>query len=276
MPELPEVETVLRGIQPHIEQQRINNVIVRQRSLRWPIPHNLKAKLIDNKIIQLQRRAKYLLLKTNSGTLILHLGMSGKFRILSKNLPAQAHDHFDIEFANKKILRFTDPRRFGACLWTELDPLLHPLLKNLGPEPLTSDFSGKHLWLCAQKRKIPIKAFIMDSKIVAGVGNIYAAEALFAARIHPSTPVNIIAENQFQQLAKEIKDVLKQAIKRGGTTLKDFLNSDGEPGYFENQLKVYGREGLPCKRCNSLLKTLAIGQRASVFCEQCQRPQTLF
>jgi len=271
MPELPEVETVLRGIQPHIEQQCIKNVVVRQYTLRWPIPRDLKQKLLGNVIIQVERRAKYLLLKTHTGTLILHLGMSGKLRIIEQHTKQQKHDHFDIEFDNQKTLRFNDPRRFGACLWVEENPLLHPLLKKLGPEPLHKDFSGKYLWQRAQNRKAPIKTFIINSQIVAGVGNIYAAEALFLAGIHPDTPAAILSLQQYNQLAKQIKSVLRQAIKRGGTTLKDFLNSNGEPGYFENQLKVYGRAGLPCKHCHSILKTMRIGQRASVFCEQCQQ-----
>jgi len=271
MPELPEVETTLRGIQPHIQRQLIKQVIVRHYGLRWPIPRHIIQKLQGHKIQQLERRAKYLLLKLAHGTVIIHLGMSGSLRILKQAVSPKKHDHFDIIFADKTILRFTDPRRFGALLWTEKNPHLHPLLNHLGPEPLEKIFSAKYLWQQAQMRKMPIKSYIMDSKVVVGVGNIYANEALFAAGIHPTLPANQLSLAAAQQLVKAIKSILRQAIKRGGTTLKDFLGSDGKPGYFVNQLQVYGRGGLPCLQCAIPLELVRIGQRSTVFCRQCQK-----
>ena len=271
MPELPEVETTLCGIQPHINQQQIKKITIRHHQLRWPIPVNISTDLIKERILSSQRRAKYLLLTTKKGTLIIHLGMSGSLRIVTHDLPAQKHDHVDIEFANKKILRFTDPRRFGAFLWTEEDPFQHSLLKNLGPEPLEKTFSKKYLWEKAQARSVPIKSFIMDSKIVVGVGNIYATEALFLAKIHPLMPAKKITEQQADHLSKAIKDILRKAIKQGGTTLKDFVNSNGKPGYFSQSLKVYGRQELPCVNCSTPLQWQRINQRSTVFCNGCQQ-----
>jgi formamidopyrimidine-DNA glycosylase len=271
MPELPEVETTLRGIQPHIEQQKITRVTVRHHGLRWPIPSNINELVKNQKILAVYRRGKYLLFKTKQGHIIVHLGMSGSLRILTKSTVALKHDHVDLEFANHVILRYTDPRRFGAFLWTDEDPALHPLLKNLGPEPLSKDFSGKYLWQRAQGRKVPVKSLIMDSKIVVGVGNIYAAEALFAAGIHPTAAAGKIPLERFNKLALEIKKILTAAIKKGGTTLKDFLKSDGKPGYFSQSLKVYGRAGLPCVKSKTTLEEMRLGQRSTVFCPKCQK-----
>jgi len=270
MPELPEVETTKSGIAPYIQEKKILSVTVRHPRLRWPIPSDLAKQLVGNTILSVERRAKYLLCKTITGTLIIHLGMSGSLRILLKFQPPQKHDHVDIEFANKIILRYTDPRRFGAILWTTEDPKNHSLLKHLGPEPLSKDFSGKYLANCAQKKTTAIKSFIMDNKIVVGVGNIYATEALFAAKIHPLTPANTLSLEKFNQLTKFIKIILKKSIKQGGTTLKDFSQADGKPGYFVNNLLVYGRANLPCITCGTPLATKRIGQRSSVFCEVCQ------
>lgn len=270
MPELPEVETTLRGILPHIEKQTITNVVVRQYQLRWPIPSNLSHILIDKMIVHAERRAKYLLLKTDRGTLIIHLGMSGHLRILNSHQPPNKHDHVDIVFQNNKTLRFTDPRRFGSFLWVEGDPDKHIMLKHLGIEPLTKNFTGHYLWQRAQGRIIPIKSLLMDNKIVTGIGNIYATEALFAAQIHPSTPANSLSVERLEKLVRSSKQILRQAIKRGGTTLKDFINSDGKPGYFSNQLKVYGRAGLPCLICHTTLQIMQIGQRSTVYCNHCQ------
>lgn len=271
MPELPEVETTLRGILPHIIQQTITRVVVREHRLRWPVEPNIHNILRNQKINAVSRRAKYLLFKTENGTLILHLGMSGHLRVLTENHKAAKHDHIDIVFDNKKILRFTDPRRFGAFLWVDGDASDHALLKHLGVEPLTKNFSGKYLQERAQNRKVPIKTFIMDNKIVTGVGNIYAAEALFEAGINPMKPAFLLSLIQWNNLAKSIKKILRNAIKRGGTTLKDFLNSDGKPGYFSNQLKVYGRAKLPCVKCEGLLKLIKQGQRSTVYCMKCQK-----
>jgi formamidopyrimidine-DNA glycosylase len=271
MPELPEVETTLRGIQPHIQSQKIHNVIIRHHGLRWPIPANLST-LLKGQIIQsLERRGKYILVRTLKGTVILHLGKSGRLRILKHDSPPDKHDHLDIIFYHKIILRLTDPRRFGACLWTEEDPMNHFLLKKLGPEPLSRDFSGTYLWKCAQKKKTAIKSFIMNSQIVVGVGNIYAAEALFAAGIHPETPAQAVSAKKYGILAAHIKKILRAAIKKGGTTLKDFVNSDGKPGYFSQHLNVYGRGGLPCFVCKTPLEEIRLGQRGTVYCKKCQK-----
>lgn len=270
MPELPEVETTLRGIAPHIQGEKIRNIIVRHYQLRWPIPHNINQILTGQKINLITRRAKYLLFHLDTGTVILHLGMSGSLRILMQTHPPKKHDHLDIELNNNKILRFTDPRRFGAFLWTDMNITEHKLLKNLSIEPLNKNFSGKYLWQCARLKKTSIKSFIMNSKIVVGIGNIYAAEALFSAKIHPKSAVNKISQESYHQLAKAIKVILKKAIVKGGTTLKDFSSSDGKPGYFTNSLKVYGRAGLPCLICGLKLKSVKIAQRSTVYCTKCQ------
>lgn len=270
MPELPEVETTMRGIAPHITGHEITNVIVRNAQLRWPIPKNIKSLLIGQTIDTITRRAKYLLLNTQHGTVILHLGMSGHLRVLTQDIPAKKHDHIELQFANQKILRLNDPRRFGAFLWTNDDPSQHRLLKDLGIEPLTKQYTGKYLFEQAQNKKIPVKAFLMDNKIVTGIGNIYATEALFTAKIHPMTPAGQVSLPAYTELAKASKAILTAAIKRGGTTLKDFSNSDGKPGYFTNELQVYGRSGLPCNDCGGLLESIKIGQRSSVFCSHCQ------
>lgn len=270
MPELPEVETILNGIKPFIAEQKIKNVIVRHRGLRWPVPTDLAKQLIGHTVLAVTRRAKYLLVTFKHGTLILHLGMSGKLCVLEEKIVPQKHDHVDIVFANV-ILRFTDPRRFGAILWTTDKIETHALLKNIGPEPLSSEFTGDVLWQRAQKKSAPIKSFIMDAHTVAGVGNIYATEALFMARIHPNKAANKVTREQYRLLAKAIKTILKKAIKKGGTTLKDFSQSNGKPGYFSIELEVYGRAGEPCVVCSTALKHIKLGQRSTVYCEQCQR-----
>ncbi len=269
MPELPEVETTLCGVKLHILHNKINNIVIRQGTLRWPIPSHLPNTLKNQVIQAAARRAKYLLFETAIGTLILHLGMSGSLRILTHPIPPGKHDHVDIEFANQKILRYTDPRRFGAILWSE-NPHQHVLLKNLGVEPLERGFSGKYLHERSRRKKISIKSFLMDNKIVVGVGNIYATESLFAANIDPRIHAEKISRERYEILATQIKKILRQAIKQGGTTLKDFVNSEGKPGYFSLQLKVYGRHELPCVICKSTLKTIRQGQRSTVFCDKCQ------
>lgn len=270
MPELPEVETTLRGIEPYILNKKIKKVIIRHYQLRWPIPHNIQEILVGKTIKRLERRAKYLLFKTSKGTLILHLGMSGSIRILTEPCLPNKHDHVDLEFPNNIILRFTDPRRFGALLWTEDTITSHPLLKHLGPEPLEKEFSNAYLHQIMQNKNTPIKSFIMDNKNVVGVGNIYATEALFLAKIHPKTPAKNISSQQSTLLVKIIKQILRLAIKKGGTTLKDFVNSKGNPGYFSQHLKVYGRAGEPCLECNLILDSFKIGQRSTVYCGNCQ------
>jgi formamidopyrimidine-DNA glycosylase len=270
MPELPEVETTLRGIEPHIDQQTIIKIVVRNRQLRWPIPADLEKKFTNQVILKLQRRGKYILFQCTKGTLILHLGMSGRLRILLEPTEPQKHDHVDIHFSNGKILRLTDPRRFGALLYTASQPQDHELLAHLGPEPLTREFTGSYLAGRAKSRQLAVKSFIMDSKIVVGVGNIYAAESLFMAGIHPELPAGKVSREKYDELAASIKTILKHAIKQGGTTLKDFSQSDGKPGYFSIQLQVYGKAGEPCARCRGKLQLMRIGQRSTVFCPACQ------
>lgn len=270
MPELPEVETIMNGLKPHIEGAVIQDVIVRQYQLRWPIPLTLKSDLNQKQIGCLARRGKYLLIPADTGTLLVHLGMSGSLRMVSNKTLLNRHDHVDIILSNKAILRYSDPRRFGALLWTNNDVYNHPLLKSLGVEPLDEQFTPEYLMQRAINRRIPIKSFIMDSKIVTGIGNIYAAEALFMAAIHPATPAGLLTPIQHQQLVASIKQVLLSAIKQGGTTIKDFVNSQGKQGYFTQQLLVYGRAGQPCRRCKTTLSGFQLGQRSTVFCANCQ------
>ncbi len=269
MPELPEVETTLRGIEPHLLKQTISKVIIRHYGLRWPIARDIETNLRGQQVVDLTRRGKYLLLHLSKGTLLIHLGMSGRLQILNADTPSQKHDHVDVVFG-KMALRFTDPRRFGAFIWTE-NADQHMLLKHLGVEPLTPEFSGKYLYQRAQSKTLAVKNFIMDQKIVVGVGNIYANEALFIAKIHPQTPAKGVSLSSYEALVKAIKDILRKAIKQGGTTLKDFLNSEGKPGYFSQHLYVYGRAGEPCMHCQTPLVGMMLGQRSTVFCERCQR-----
>jgi len=271
MPELPEVETVCRGIAPHVDGQEIQKLIVRNSRLRWPVKRSIAKQLAGLTIENVTRRGKYLLLNTSCGSIVIHLGMSGKISIVPMDTPIRKHDHIDLIFTTKICLRFNDPRRFGAFLWIEADPLQHPLLSNLGPEPLSASFSGKYLFEQAKTCKRAIKSFIMDGKIVVGVGNIYATESLFAAGIHPNRSCNRVTLAECNELVKEIKRILRKAIKVGGTTLKDFLSSEGKPGYFSQKLKVYGRAGEPCLQCKSALVSMQVGQRTTVLCEQCQR-----
>lgn len=270
MPELPEVETIRRGLIPHLQDEIIQEVIVRFPTLRWPIPNDLNSCLDQQKIERLSRRGKYLLLHMTKGTLIIHLGMSGSLRMIDAGTLPSRHDHVDIVLTNQKIMRYRDPRRFGAILWTTENPLNHPLLKSIGIEPFDENFTGLYLYQRALKRKMPVKAFIMDSKIVAGVGNIYAAESLFIARIHPLLPAGQLTKEQCTQLVEAIRHILELAIAAGGTTLKDFINSDGKPGYFLQKLYVYGRNQQPCRVCNTLLQSQQLGKRSTVFCEVCQ------
>ena len=270
MPELPEVETTRRGIAPHLEGQKVSRVIVRDRRLRWPIPEDLDIRLSGQRIVQVDRRAKYLLINAEVGTLISHLGMSGNLRLVEVGLPAAKHEHVDIELESGLALRYTDPRRFGAMLWS-LDPLNHELLSRLGPEPLTDLFDGERLFQLSRGRSMAVKPFIMDNAVVVGVGNIYAAESLFKAGISPLREAGKISRGRYQRLADVVKEILGYAITRGGTTLRDFISPDGAPGYFEQELLVYGRGGLPCPNCGRTLKHATIGQRASVWCSHCQR-----
>jgi formamidopyrimidine-DNA glycosylase len=271
MPELPEVETTMRGIAPHIEGQTITQVVVRQPRLRWPVQEDLNEILKNLCIRSVSRRAKYLLVTTDAGTVILHLGMSGSLRILPEGIAVTKHDHIDFNFNNGTLLRFNDPRRFGAVLWTQSPAEEHGLLKELGPEPLLPEFDGAYLYQNSRKRTRPIKSFIMDSAVVVGVGNIYANEALFMAGLHPNRQSGRISLARYQRLAECIKEVLQHAIQQGGTTLRNFVNESGNPGYFKQQLRVYGRAGQPCNNCSQPLTEIRIANRTTVFCGTCQK-----
>jgi formamidopyrimidine-DNA glycosylase len=269
MPELPEVETSRRGIAPHIEGQTIENVVVRDRRLRWPVSEDIDRHLEGATINSVRRRAKYLLIETTDGTAILHLGMSGHVYVVDVGTPAGVHDHVDLELGSGKALRLTDPRRFGSLHWSE-DPLRHPLLAKLGPEPLSDAFNGEYLWEQARGRRVAVKPFIMNANVVVGVGNIYASESLFIAGIHPKRPAGRIALARYEKLSLAIKTVLDRAILAGGTTLRDFYGGNGESGYFQQELDVYGRTDEPCKICDTTLTTAVLGQRATYYCKRCQ------
>lgn len=271
MPELPEVETTLRGIQPSLQGRRITDVVVRNASLRWPVPTDVE-KARGQQVGSCRRRAKYLLIETGeSGGLMIHLGMSGSLRICDSNDAPRKHDHVDVILDNGKCLRFNDPRRFGMFDWWQPPVEAHPLLAGLGPEPLGDGFSGAYLHERSRGRKGAVKNFIMDGKIVVGVGNIYASEALFMSGIHPSRAAGRISLARYVALCDAIRDVLARAIRRGGTTLRDFLNSDGNPGYFAQELLAYDREGQACFQCGTPIRRKVIGQRSSYYCPRCQR-----
>lgn len=270
MPELPEVETTRRGIRNSVIDQTVQQVIVRETRLRWPIPTTLCRDLPGQTIHTLRRRGKYLLFQTDNGTLLLHLGMSGSLRITTPQTPIKKHDHVDLVF-RKHTLRLNDPRRFGCLLWTTDDPEQHALLNTLGPEPLSRQFNGKVLFDCSRQRTITVKQFIMNHRVVVGVGNIYACEALFMAGISPLRGANKVNLAHYETLADTIKTVLKKAIKAGGTTLKDFYNANGKAGYFKQQLKVYGQDQQPCPQCQTTIRKVIIGQRSSFYCKRCQQ-----
>lgn len=271
MPELPEVETTRRGIEPHILKQTLSSVVVRNAHLRWPVPANLAGVLPGLQVQSVARRGKYILLDCGSGHLLLHLGMSGSLRVLTTSTPPSKHDHVDLGFTNGALLRFHDPRRFGAILWTDEPLEQHRLLAQMGPEPLLGEFTAEYLYQRSRGRKGPVKPFIMDGNIVVGVGNIYASEALFMANIRPDRAAGRISLARYGRLVEAIQQVLSRAIEQGGTTLRDFVNGAGKPGYFRQQLQVYGRGGEPCKQCGLGLKEISLGQRSSVFCPSCQR-----
>lgn len=270
MPELPEVETTRRGIAPYLVGRRIEEIIVRQPRLRWPIPGKLRAELPGQRVKGVERRAKYLLVHTEPGSALLHLGMSGSLRVLSSDTTPGPHDHVDWRLDSGAILRYTDPRRFGSQLWQPAGTT-HALLAGLGPEPLGDNFDGDHLWRASRGRAAAVKTFLMDQKIVVGVGNIYAAEALFAAGIRPTRPAGSVSRARYARLAQEVRRILEYAITRGGTTLRDFLSPDGTPGYFEQELFVYGRRGEPCRVCGTAIRSITLGQRSTFYCPHCQR-----
>jgi formamidopyrimidine-DNA glycosylase len=276
MPELPEVETTRRGLVPLVEHHRILRAVVRHRGLRHRVPRGLEQRLAGAQIRKLSRRGKYLLFDCETanheaGTLLVHLGMSGRLWLVNAKTPPQKHDHFDLVIDSGRVIRLRDPRRFGLVLWLKGDPLAHPLLKNIGPEPLTADFNGAVLHRATRSRSAAIKPVIMNGRVVAGVGNIYANEALFRAGIDPRTPARRVSRARCDILAREIRAVLAEAINAGGSSLRDYVGSDGMAGHFQNRFFVYGRAGEPCMRCGTAIRELRQGQRATYWCPQCQK-----
>lgn len=256
---------------PHARGETVLEMRVRERRLRWPIPDELISLLPGARIDDIQRRGKYLLFRTDAGTLIAHLGMSGSLRVVTDKEPPATHDHVDIVLSTGNILRYNDPRRFGCMLWTLEDPARHSLLRHLGPEPLEDSFDANYLYRLSRGRKAAVKTFIMDSHVVVGVGNIYANESLFLAGIRPGRAAGRVSRPRYEKLVECIKQVLAAAVAQGGTTLRDFVGGDGKPGYFRQQLNVYDHGGEPCPRCGELLRESRLGQRSTVFCRRCQQ-----
>jgi len=271
MPELPEVETTLRGIRPHLSGQIIEGLEVRDGRLRWPIPEGLSNSLRGRSIHGLARRGKYILISAGEGTLILHLGMSGSLRITDISVPPRKYDHYDLILRGGVCLRFHDPRRFGCLLWTEDDPERHALIGSLGPEPLSDRFNPEYLHARSRGRTLAVKSLIMDSHVVVGVGNIYASESLFRAGIDPQRAAGKVSLESYARLVDAIREVLSASIEQGGTTLRDFVNESGNPGYFRQTLNVYDRAGEPCRVCGEPIKTSRLGQRSTFWCPHCQR-----
>ena len=270
MPELPEVETTRRGLAPYVVGRKISRVEVREPRLRWPVAKPLPRALAGARIATLERRAKYLLFGTSAGTLLVHLGMSGSLRYLAEPLEPATHDHIDVQFEGGGALRFNDPRRFGSFMLTAT-PSTHPLLKDLGPEPLGDEFDADYLWRASRNRRVAIKQHLMNGRVVVGVGNIYASEALFRAGIHPRRAAGRIARARFEPLVDAVRAVLRDAIEEGGTTLRNFVGGDGKPGYFRGSLRVYERDGSPCVSCGTAIERRVLGQRATFYCPSCQR-----
>jgi formamidopyrimidine-DNA glycosylase len=270
MPELPEVETTRRGLAPHVVGRTIARIEVREPRLRWPVASDLPSALAATRIEAVERRAKYLLFAPSAGTLVVHLGMSGSLRYLPAPMPPSLHDHIDVHFDGGGTLRFNDPRRFGSFMLTAT-PSKHPLLKDLGPEPLGAEFDAEYLWSASRNRRVAIKQHLMNGRVVVGVGNIYASEALFRAGIHPRRTAGRIARARFEPLVASVRDVLRDAIDEGGTTLRNFVGGDGQPGYFRGSLRVYERDGQPCMACGTKIERRVLGQRATYYCPRCQR-----
>ncbi|PLY00211.1 MAG: DNA-formamidopyrimidine glycosylase [Desulfuromonas sp.] len=271
MPELPEVETTCRGIAPHVTGQTVLELILRTKKLRHPLDTELCRVLAGRTIVAVERRAKYLLLHCDRGSIIIHLGMSGMLRVVPADTTEQKHDHVDLIFTNGQALRFTDPRKFGIFTYTDEDPATHRFLVNLGPEPLSAAFTAAYLHERARGKKQAIKPFIMDQAVVVGVGNIYANEALFRAGIHPTRQAGRVSIARLETLVEMIRIILNEAIAAGGTTISDFHQADGKPGYFARQLQVYGRAGEPCVTCGAGVKSCRLGQRSTYYCSHCQR-----
>jgi formamidopyrimidine-DNA glycosylase len=271
MPELPEVETTRRGIEQLIVGKVVAKVHVHNSSLRWPVPEELCAALPGDHVISVERRSKYLLLKFVHGTLIVHLGMTGHLRCDRVDTPLRKHDHVEIVFTDGNVLRYNDSRRFGAILWTMDDPLQHARLANLGPEPFADGFDANYMYKCSRGRKSAVKTFLMDARVVVGVGNIYASEALFRAGIAPGKASGSVSRQAYGRLVDSVRHILTDAIAAGGTTIRDFADSDGRPGYFKQELKVYGRKGEACNVCGSVIRQTTLGQRSTFSCPKCQR-----
>jgi formamidopyrimidine-DNA glycosylase len=271
MPELPEVETARRGLEPRLLHQRIRGAVLRHRGMRWPVRADLPRLLAGHSIRSVGRRSKYLLIDCETGWLILHLGMSGSLRMVPAQQAPGKHDHFDLVLENGQALRLTDPRRFGAVIWEPGEPALHKLLQGLGPEPFDAAFDAGWLFTRTRGRTAPIKNVLMDSHIVCGVGNIYANESLFGAGIHPARAAGRISLARYARLVDVVRDTLRAAIAAGGSTLRDFVQADGSPGYFQRQYFVYGRDGEPCRKCGTQIKAVRIGQRSAFYCPRCQR-----
>jgi formamidopyrimidine-DNA glycosylase len=271
MPELPEVETTRRSVAPHVERQKVTAVRIYDHRLRWPVPLDLARNLVGQLVDRVERRSKYLLFRIGPGTLIVHLGMTGSLRVYRDAPARRAHDHVDIHFSNGVLMRYHDPRRFGAMLWAAPSRKAHPLLAALGPEPMDAQFNAEALYLALRRRTAAIKPALMDSRVVVGVGNIYASEALFRAGIRPTRPANRISRLRCERLVAAVRETLNDAIARGGSTLRDYVDSDGRPGYFQFDYQVYGRAGLPCRVCGSAIRMTRQGGRATTYCPVCQR-----
>jgi formamidopyrimidine-DNA glycosylase len=270
VPELPEVETTRRGIEPHLVGRHIRAARVHNAALRWPVAPGFAAALRGQQVLKVERRAKYLLLRLTHGTLILHLGMSGNLRVLPRQTALLKHDHIELQLDSELSLRLHDPRRFGSCLYTTGEPHEHPLLRSLAPEPLEAAFDGAYLYRITRRRRIAIKPLLLNGRLVTGVGNIYASEALFRARVRPGRAARSLTRAECTALAAAIRRVLAAAIRVGGTTLRDYLGADGNPGYFRQRLYVYERGALPCRRCRTPIRQIQQGQRSTYYCPQCQ------
>jgi formamidopyrimidine-DNA glycosylase len=271
MPELPEVETTRRGVAQHVERQKVTAVRIYDRRLRWPVPAELPRRLVGRTVDRVDRRSKYLLFRVGPDTLLVHLGMTGSLRVYTKAPPRRPHDHVDLEFANGVVLRYHDPRRFGAMLWSPRSSADHPLLAALGPEPLSSEFDADYLYRATRSRKAAIKVALMDSHIVVGVGNIYANESLFRAGIRPTLAARRLSRARLAVLVAAIRDTLAEAIARGGSTLRDYVGSDGLPGSFQLGTFVYGRAGEACRVCGTRIRCIRLGGRATCYCPACQK-----
>ena len=272
MPELPEVETTRRGIAPHVTGRRVARIDIYDRRLRWPVPGDLAARVCGHTIDRIDRRSKYLLFRVGEGALLVHLGMTGSLRVFRDAPPRKAHDHVDIVLDDGTLLRYRDPRRFGAMLWMPSIARGHPLLDGLGPEPFDDSFDADYLWRTTRARRTAIKLVLMDNHVVTGVGNIYANEALYRAGIRPATRANRVSRARLAKLVDAVRDVLKAAIAKGGSTLRDYVGSDGASGYFQLEYFVYGRDGDPCRLCGATIRHARIGQRSAFYCPNCQRP----